>query len=62
MLQYIVLYVCCKIRSGNVAHVAYVARVLEACCEHLFKLIHLFPDVCCKHFDLDVAYVFTHMK
>jgi hypothetical protein len=26
-----------------------------------FKLFHLFPDVCCKHFDLDVAYVFTHM-
>jgi hypothetical protein len=25
------------------------------------KLFHLFPDVCCKRFHLDVTYVFTHM-
>jgi hypothetical protein len=47
--------------DGDVAHVAYVASVSEACCRHLFKLFHLFPDVCCKCFDLDVAYVFTHI-
>jgi hypothetical protein len=27
----------------------------------LFELFHLFLDICCKRFDLDVAYVFTHM-
>ena len=39
----------------------YVASVSEACCKSLFKMFHLFPDVCCNHFDLDVAYVFTHI-
>jgi hypothetical protein len=27
---------------GDVAHVAYVVRVLEACCKHLFEMFHLF--------------------
>jgi hypothetical protein len=37
--------------------VAYVASVSEACCKRLFKMFHLFSDVCCKRFYLDVAYV-----
>ena len=52
---------CCKSRLGDVAHVAYVISVSEASCKCLFKIFHLFPDVCCKRFNLDVAYVFTHM-
>jgi energy-converting hydrogenase Eha subunit C len=48
-------------RSGNVIYVVYVASILEACCKRLFKMFHLFRDVCCKHFDLDVAYAFIHM-
>jgi hypothetical protein len=52
---------CCKSRSGDIAHVAYVASVSDSCCKRLLKLFHLFSDVCCKRFDLDVAYVFTHM-
>ena len=51
----IVSYGCCKSRSGHVASIS------EACCKHLFKMFYLFPDVCCNRFDLDVAYVFTHM-
>ena len=57
----IVLNGCRKSRSEDVAHVAYVASVSEAHCKRLFKMFHLFPYVCCKRFDLDVAYVFTHM-
>jgi hypothetical protein len=38
-------------------HVAYVASVSEICCKSLFKMFHLFPDICCNHFYLDVAYV-----
>ena len=38
-----------------------VASVSEGCCKRLFKMFHLFLDVCCNRFDLDVAYVFTHM-
>jgi hypothetical protein len=37
--------------------VAYAASVSEACCKHLFKVFHLFSDVCCKRLDLDIAYV-----
>jgi hypothetical protein len=51
----IVSYGCCKSRSRDVASVS------EACCQRLFKLFHLFLDVCCRRFDLDVAYVFTHI-
>jgi hypothetical protein len=54
----VVLFGCSKSRSGDVAHVAYVVSVSEACCKRLFKLFHLFLDICCKHFDLDVVYVF----
>jgi hypothetical protein len=25
------------------------------------RIVSSFPDVCCKRFDLDVAYIFTHM-
>jgi hypothetical protein len=58
----IVLYGCCKSKSEDVALVAYVTSVSEASCKRLFKLFHLFLDVCCKYFDLDVACVFTYMK
>ena len=58
----IISFGCYKSRLDDVAHVAYVAIVSEACCKRLFKMFHLFPDVCCKRFDLDVAYVFTHMS
>jgi hypothetical protein len=37
--------------------VRYIASVSETCCRRLFKVFHLFLDVCCKRFDLDVAYV-----
>jgi hypothetical protein len=38
--------------------VAYVASVSEACCKRLFKIFHLFSDVCLgAFFYLDVAYV-----
>jgi hypothetical protein len=52
---------CNKSRSGDVAHVVYVASVLEVCCRRLFNIFHLFLDVCCNNFYLDVVYVFTHM-
>jgi hypothetical protein len=58
----IVSYGCCKSRSVDVSHVANAASVLEAYCKCLLKLFHLFLDICCKRFDLDVAFVFTHMK
>ena len=54
----IVSYGCYENRSMDVAH---VVSVSEACCKRLFKRFHLFLDICCKRFDLDVAYVFTHM-
>jgi hypothetical protein len=38
-----------------------VASVFEARCKRLFKIFHLLSDVCCKRFDLDVAYIFTHI-
>ena len=38
-----------------------VASVSEGCCKRLFKMFHLFLDVCCNRFDLDVAYVFKDM-
>ena len=38
---------------GDVAH---VASVSEACCKHLFKIFHLFLNVCCNRSDLDVSY------
>jgi hypothetical protein len=41
--------------------VTHVASVSEACCKCLFKMFHLFSDVCYKRSDLDVVYVFTHM-
>jgi hypothetical protein len=31
-----------KSRSGDVAHVAYVAIVLEACCKCMFRVFHMF--------------------
>jgi len=31
----------------------------KACCKRLFKMFHLFSDVCCNHFYLNVAYVAT---
>jgi hypothetical protein len=48
---------CCKSRLRDVAHVAYVANVSEAYCKCLFKMFHLFSDVCCNRFWYDVAYV-----
>ena len=39
----------------------FVSSVLEAYCKHLFKIFHLFTDVCFNRIYLDVAYVFTHM-
>jgi hypothetical protein len=54
----VVSYGYCKSRSGDVA---YIASVSEACCKRLFKTFHLFLDVRCNHFYLDIAYVFTHM-
>ena len=41
----------------DVAHVAYVASVSEACCNYFFQNVSSVPDVCYKRFDLDVAYV-----
>jgi hypothetical protein len=44
--------------------VTYVASVSEACCKCFKGMLQAFVrnvssvlDVCCKHFDLDVAYV-----
>jgi hypothetical protein len=50
----IVSYGCCKSRSWDVT---YVASVSKACCKHLFKIFHLFPDVCCNRFQTYIAYV-----
>jgi hypothetical protein len=47
-------------RSRDVAHVAYIASVSDACCKRLFKMFYLFPDICCNRFYLDIAYV-SHM-
>jgi hypothetical protein len=46
----VVSYGCWKSRSVDVTHVAYVVSVLEACCKCLFKIFHLFSDVCCYRF------------
>ena len=35
-------YGCCKSRSRDVAHVAYVAIVSEACCKCMFRVFHVF--------------------
>ena len=44
--------------------VAYVASILEACCKCFKGMLQAFvinissvSDICCKRFDLDVAYV-----
>ena len=43
------------------ADVAYVASVSEACCKNLFKMFHLFPDVCCNCFLSRRCICFTQM-
>ena len=53
----IVSYGCCKSRLGTL----HMLQVFQRHVARLFKLFHLLPDVYCKRFDLDVAYVFTHM-
>jgi hypothetical protein len=37
--------------------VTFVASVSKTCRKLLFKMFHLFINVCCKCFGLDVAYV-----
>jgi hypothetical protein len=55
-----VSYECCKSRLRDVAHVAYIASVLEPRCnKHLFKNVS--SNVYCNRFDLNIAYAFTHM-
>jgi hypothetical protein len=51
----------CKRRSEDVAHVVYVAGVSEAYCKRLFKMFHLFTDVCCNLFLSGCCICFTHM-
>jgi hypothetical protein len=41
----------------DVTHVPYVASIPEECYKRLFKIFYLCLHVCCKRFDLDVAYV-----
>jgi hypothetical protein len=55
MYDAIILFRCCKSRSGNVTHIAYVAIVSETCCKRLFKnvlsvsrcLLQSFLSRCC---------------
>ena len=65
-------YGCFKSRSGDVAHVAYVAIVSEACCKHMFRVFQMFQrfvsshhlcfaDACCKCVYLDVVDV-SHIR
>jgi hypothetical protein len=49
----------------DVAYVAmferHVASVSGSCCKHLFKIFHLFADVCYKRFLSGCCTCFTHM-
>jgi hypothetical protein len=35
--------------------VACIASVKEACCKRLVRMFHMFLDVCCKRFHLDIS-------
>jgi hypothetical protein len=49
---------CCKSKSGDVA---YAASVSETRCKRLFKMLHMFQDVCCNCFLSGCCICFTHM-
>ena len=53
---------CCKSRSWDVAHVAYVAIVFRACCNSMFRVFQMFQIYVLSVFiQMHVAIVFIWM-
>jgi hypothetical protein len=57
----IISYGYCKV-DRRMLHMLHMLQVFQRHVASVYlKMFHLFSDVCCNRFNLDVAYVFTHM-